>query len=46
MIIVKLILLIAFLTYNPFNFSDWIIDLAWVALVVDLFIAWIMWKTK
>lgn len=35
MVFTTIILLIAFIHYNPFNFADWVIDLAQVALVVD-----------
>lgn len=38
MIFTKIVLLIAFIWYNPFNFADWVINLAWVALVVDFII--------
>ncbi len=38
MVFTKLVLLTAFIWYNPFNFVDWVIDLAWVALVVDFII--------
>ena len=32
----KFILLMAFMVVNPFGFPDWVLTIAWVALIVDI----------